>query len=186
MKRVLKKIAHHYRDIPNKKPYLEFFTAILSIPVLLTVIILNLNSLRGDKNKTTAPTNTNTIEKIYVTGTAEKGTAATEPCTPGIGTIAITSPEENETVMDNPVYVSIAYKKGSYCEVVWSYRINNGKWSDYDNNSIALYNPPPGAIKFDLRVKSIVNSDTDALTRNFIYRGTSVIPTGPVSSTSAN
>jgi hypothetical protein len=186
MKRVLHKIAHHYRDIPNKKPYLEFITAILSIPVLLTVIILNLSTLRGNKdNKAPSPT----TERIYVTiPEAAKATPdpSIGPCTPGIGSVSISSPEENEIVTDNPVQITINYKKGSFCEVVWSYRVNNGKWSDYDDRSIALYNLPQGNIKLDLRIKSIVNSDTDSISRNFIYQGSSVVPTTPISSTSAN
>jgi len=180
---LFRRLMLSYRKIPDRKVYIEFITAILSIPVLLTVIILNFNTLFGQKAKTpVTPT-----EKIYITSPAEKNTTniSTQPCTPGIGFIDIASPVEGETVTDNPVSVSINYDKNGYCEVVWSYRINNGKWSDYDDKSIALYNPPQGAIKFDLRVKSIVNSDTDSLTRNFIYRGTSII-NSPVSSSSAN
>lgn len=185
MKRVLKKIAHHYRKIPERKPYLEFITAILSIPVLLTVIILNFNTLRADKKEEKPPVTT--TEKIYVTLPGSKdNTGPHEPCTPGIGEISISSPEEDEEVMDNPVFVEIDHEDGVYCEVVWSYRINNGKWSDYDDRSIALYNPPQGDVKVDVRVKSVVNNDSDSLTRNFTYKGTSIVPTSPVSSTSAN
>ena len=118
MKKVLRKIKHHYRDIPNKKPYLEFVTAILSIPVLLTVIILNFNSLRGDKAKT-ATTPINTTQKIYVTvpaGEDNTNNSSSEPCTPGIGNVSITSPEEGELIQDNPVYVSISYKKNGFCQ----------------------------------------------------------------------
>src|SRR5687767_15250577 len=104
MKNVFSKIAAHYRDIPNKKPYIEFLTALLTVPVLLTVIILNLNSLNKDKEADTK--STVTTEKIYVTIPAGNNTITnptTEPCTPGVGHVEITSPEENETVADNPV-----------------------------------------------------------------------------------
>jgi len=188
MKQVLGKIAHHYKDIPNKKPYIEFIAALLSIPVLLTVILLNLNSLTGNKeSKTTAPTPPVAQEKIYVTIPGQPVNVQTtktpsEPCNPGIGQVTIASPDENEIVTENPVQVSINYKSGGFCQVVWSYRINGGQWSSFDDASIALYNPPQGAIKLDLRIKSVVNSDTDAITRNFTYKGSST----PTASSSAN
>jgi|SRR6185369_62795 len=178
MKKVLHKIAHSYKDIPNKKPYIEFFAALLSIPVLLTVILLNLNSLKGNKDTKTAVPAPAAQEKIYVTipgqpANTQASKAPSEPCKPGIGQVTITSPDENEVVTDNPVQVSISYKNGGFCEVVWSYRINGGKWSDYVDNSISLGGLPQGAIKFDLRIKSVVNSDTDSITRNFTYKAAS-------------
>lgn len=193
MKKILSKVAHHYRDIPNKKPYIEFFTALLSIPVLLTVILLNLNSLRTDKTATTAaPTPASTApEKIYVTVPQQQTVlqptkAPSQPCTPGIGQVTIASPSENQVVTDNPTLVTITYDNQGFCEVVWAYRVNGGNWSDYDNNSISLYNLPQGQIKLELKIKSVVNSDTDSLTRNFTYKGTSIVPTAPVASSSAN
>ena len=183
---VLKRIFRSYRRIPDKKPYIEFVTAMLSIPVLLTVILLNLNTLRGDKNDTKT---TNTTPQTVVI-TAPPSTQITntqqEECTPEIGPVSITSPEDGEIVTDNPVFVSINYKQGKYCSVVWSYRINGGRWSDYDDRSIALYNPPPGTIRFELRVKSVVGNDSRTLTRNFTYQGTSIIQTTPTASSSAN
>ncbi len=161
-----------YREIPNKKPYIEFFTAVLSIPVLLTVILLNVNSLRQDKKATTP---TPQPEKIFVT-VADSGktvTTSTGPCKAGLGDISIDSPDENDVVTDNPVTMDINYEQGSYCEAVWSYRVNGGKWSDYDDKSVALYNLPQGKIKFELRVKSVVNSATRNLTRSFVYQGDS-------------
>jgi hypothetical protein len=183
---VLQRILRSYRKIPDKKPYIEFITAILSIPVLLTVIILNLNTLRGEK-KDTPPTNT-TPQTVVITA-PESNTVETTPqeeCIKEVGPISITSPDDGEVITDNPVFVSISYKQGEYCSVVWSYRINGGKWSDYDDRSIALYNPPPGSIKFELRVKSVVGNDSSTLTRNFVYQGTNIIQTTPTASSSAN
>ncbi|HSA83544.1 MAG TPA: hypothetical protein VLF20_01505 [Patescibacteria group bacterium] len=173
----LQKIATSYRKIPDKKPYIEFVTAILSVPVLLTVILLNFNSLTGSKDEkkdTTVPPQT-----IVITAPAsnnETTTTQQEECTPEVGPIEITSPEEGEEVSNNPLFVSIRYGQDDFCSVVWSYRINNGAWSEYDDRSIALYNPPPGTIKLELRVKSVVGTDTAMLTRNFTYRGTELIP----------
>ena len=171
---VLKRVALSYRSIPNKKPYVEFLTALLSVPVLLTVILINLNALRGDKAKT--PTPTPAVQKIYVTtapgsSNPEAANPTTEDCKKQVGPIAITSPDEGETITDNPTYVNIKYDQESYCSVVWSYRINGGNWSDYDDNSIALYDLPNGNVKFELRVKSLASNDNKSLTRNFIYKG---------------
>lgn len=170
------------REFHTKKPQLEFFTALLTIPVLLTVIILNLNNLKGNQTKT--PTKT---ETIFITQPAEKTETkeviiTKEACKPGIGDISIASPEENESINDNPVTVDINYRPGDYCLVVWSYRINNGSWSSYDDRSIALYNLQSGNIKLELRIKSVVNDDKKTLTRNFIYTGSSTpIPTTTIS-----
>jgi hypothetical protein len=186
--RLSKKFFLSYRALPQKKQYLEFFTALLSIPMLITVIILNYNNLNTlNKNKVTP---TPLPEKIYVTipGSSavqeEAPVQTTEACKKELGPVSISSPEEKETITDNPVSVDISYDDTTYCGAVWSYRINGGDWSDYDDKSIALYNLPQGDIKFELRVKSIVTKDDDKLTRNFVYKGKS---TGsPSASSSAN
>jgi hypothetical protein len=183
---VLKKVLTSYRRIPDKKPYIEFITAILSIPVLLTVILLNFNSLTGNKDKETKENTTPQTVVITAPDSGNVQNTKEEECIKEVGPVSITSPEEGEVIIDNPVFVSISYKQGEYCSVVWSYRINGGKWSDYDDRSIALYNPPPGNIKLELRVKSVVGNDSRTLTRNFIYQGTNIIQTTPTASSSAN
>ena len=192
----LSRLATSYRKIPDKKPYIEFVTAILSIPVLLTVILLNVNSLTGNKDKATKTTPTPQTVVITAPGTNSQSqspradaqpTTQQEECTPEVGPISITAPNEGDTVTDNPVFIGISYKQGDYCSAVWSYRINGGSWSDYDDQSISLYNPPPGNIRFELRVKSVVGSDSRTLTRNFIYQGTSIQQiTPPPASSSAH
>ena len=67
--------------------------------------------------------------------------------------------------------VDISYDDSTYCTAVWSYRINDGSWSDYSNNSVALYNLPNGPVKFELRAKSTTSSDQSDLIRNFMYDG---------------
>lgn len=161
------------KEFHTKKPHLEFFTALLTIPVLLTVIILNLNNLRQEDKKTDEPRQVIVTQIPNTTQTIV--TKAT--CEPGIGDISIESPDENEEVSDNPVNVDINYDAGEFCSVVWSYRVNNGGWSNYDDRSIALYNLPNGNVKFELRVKSVVNNQQKNLTRNFVYSGAKNSPT---------
>lgn len=186
----LKNFKRGIKQFHTKKPHIEFFTALLTVPVLLTVIILNINNLKGsnsNKNMSSESNKTQTIVVTQPTGSNEKEVVITkEACKPGIGNITIASPDEGDTINDNPVNVDINYVANGYCNVVWSYRVNGGSWSSYDDRSIALYNLSSGNTKFDLRVKSVVNSDQQNLSRNFTYTGanTSIAPSVTPSITS--
>lgn len=190
VKTFLKKTKHSYRTLPDKKQYIEFFTAALTVPMLLTVIIINLNNLRTT-NKAAQPAPTPAQERpivVTIPSPESKQSATPQPssgvCKKGIGPISIDYPEENSIVTDNPIQIDINYKPGDYCAVVWSYRINDGKFSDYDDKSIALYNVPSGTIRFQLKIKSIVTGEEKLITRTFSYRGSS--DSTPVASGSAN
>lgn len=174
-------IKKSVKKLKIRKNHLDWVAGALSIPVLLTVIILNLNNLNSQKksNPTPAPQPT---EKVIVVPqnngqTNQTAQPTNSSCKKEIGPISITSPKEGETLSDNPVNITIKYSDASYCSVVWSYRINNGSWSEYDSNSVSLYNLPNGNIKFDLRVQSTVSQDTDTFTRSFVYQGSSASPT---------
>ena len=176
IKKVQKKgIKQSLKEFHTKKPYIEFFTALLTVPVLLTVIYLNINNIRGN-NKT--PEVKGDDKTIVVTQpsveTSEKEVIVTkEACEPGIGDVSISSPDEGDNTAENPVFIDIDYDANGYCNIVWSYKVNDGNWSSFDDRSIALYNLESGDVKLELRVKSVVNSDTESLTRNFTYTGTS-------------
>lgn len=171
-----------YRGLPAKKQHVEFFTAILTVPVLLTVIILNVSSLRRtDQAKDQKPDPTPRIiitvpdqTRVQPTANILDNTAKTTPaeaCKKEIGPVDILSPLEGDTVTDNPLIITIERESGGYCAVVWSYRINSGRWSDYDDKSIAIYNPPKGLISLELRIKSVVTGQEKILTRKFKYEG---------------
>lgn len=187
MTNYLEKIKHWWRKLPDRKPYIEFITALLSIPVLLTVILLNVGNLRQNEKKEETE---NKTAPVVVTITQEKKTEDEKPtptptkeCEPVIGDTAISYPVENATIEDNPVQFAISYKKGKTCSVVWSYRINGERWSDYDDKSISIYNLPNGKIKFELRVKSVVGGEEKLLERNFNYTGGTVSPTATLTPT---
>ena len=191
IKTFVNKARYSYRSLPDKKRYIEFFTALLTVPVLLTVIIVNLNNLKGtakSEEPTPAPKESRpivvTVPEIK-TSEAPQVTPSSEACKKGIGPIGIDYPEENSTVTDNPVLIDINYQTGEYCAVVWAYRINDSRFSDYDDKSIALYNPPKGVIRFQLKVKSIVTGEEKILTRTFTYNG-AITETQPSASGSAN
>ncbi|MDP3941329.1 MAG: hypothetical protein Q8Q49_03415 [bacterium] len=191
--RFLSRILRSYRSLPDKKKYVEFFTAILTVPVLLTVIILNLSSLKKEEQ----PNPTPQVEqpKIVITlpeqpstktipsdGRQNPTATPQQACKKEIGPIEISTPEEGDVVTDNPISIIVTQKEEGFCAVVWSYRINNGSWSDYDDKSIALYNPPKGPIVLELRIKSVVTGDEERITRKFTYDGTdtSATPSGTI------
>ena len=63
----LEKTKRWYRALPDKKRYLEFITALLTIPVLLTVAISNVMNLR--QNKATPTPAITTTAAVAVTPT---------------------------------------------------------------------------------------------------------------------
>ncbi len=184
----LNKMYQKIKNLPNKKNYLEFVTALLSIPVLLTVVYMNYLSIQEKRTQdalTPTPAPTQTVVTIIrerdsqpePTAIPNETIISEKECEPGIGKIEITKPTEEVVVSDNPLEVDITYAKGDYCSVVWSYRINGSSWSDYTDNNIVIYNLPSGQKKLELRVKSIVSGETQTIERNFTYKNTSEIPT---------
>lgn len=172
----------------EKKPIVEFIVAILSIPSIILLLLLNLKALTNNSSAkiTPTPSMANTVTESSpnfftrpVTREAKPTVApdATQaPCTRGLGPVSISSPNEGDVVTTNPVNVSISYDDSKYCSAVWSYSVNGSSWSDYNNNSVALYNLSNGSVAFQLRVKSLTNSDSAILTRNFTYEGQSTTP----------
>jgi hypothetical protein len=180
----MEKVKRFFKVVP-KKHHVEFITALLSIPVLLTVIALNWSNLNSSKNPETQKPN-----EIIISLPAQKNPTAIPTkaaCKPGLGHLEITSPEEGSTVSQDPLPLTIVYTPGDYCAAVWSYRINNGSWSDFDDKSIAVYNPPVGSIDLELRVKSIINGEQKTITRSFTYKSTTptTTPTATPSITSS-
>jgi hypothetical protein len=185
LKNIIQKTRYSYRSLPDKKQYVEFFTAVLTVPVLLTVILLNMNNLKNvGKAEEKNPEPTPVREVIYVSPknsgliqssrveAAETNTpypTQSEACKKELGPVEIRTPQEGEMIKDNPVTVIVDYKSGEYCAAVWSYRINGGKWSEYDDKSFALYNLPAGTIILEIKVKSIVNGSEKQLKRTFTY-----------------
>ncbi len=183
MKRSIGKFFKSLQKAPERKHYLEFITAALSIPVLLTVILLNLNSLNTKKdpeaNKTQPTPQTVIIKETSPSNSANQtvATPTSASCKKEVGPISVSYPSEGATITDNPVNFIIRYNNPDYCSVVWSYRINGGSWSEYSSNSPSVFNLPNGNVTFELRVQSTVSQDQDQLVRKFIYQGSSATPT---------
>lgn len=185
-----KKLVNSIRKLPEKKSHLDFFAAILAIPMMTTIIIINVLNLQSKKQGTNTPTPTPVVIKVNqntpnlsVTPISAIDTAAPTPtlspatCQKGIGTISIDSPQEGQTESANPLCIAINYDGAGYCSVAWSYKINSSDWSDYTNTSVCLYNLPIGANTFTLNVKSIVSNASQTIIRHFVYAPSGSTPT---------
>ena len=176
---VVERIKSWYRALPDKKRYLEFVTALLSVPVLLTVILANVRSLQSKPPEISPQGTSGQAPQItYVPYEVRRGeptrtlfsSPTSQPakeCTREVGPVEIVYPAEGETVIGEPVCIDISYHQGDFCSVVWSYRINSGAWSQYTDKSICLYNIPAGDKTLDVRVKSIASNDEVLLRRAF-------------------
>lgn len=183
---IFNKIKTWYYNLPEKKRHVEFFSALLTVPMLVTVIMINLNNINNSK-KTTAPTPTSPpVVQIVIPSTttpSAKISPSVSPvaCKNQVGPVSISSPDDNEVVTKDPVDIDIAYNKGIYCDVVWSYRINGGNWSDYSSKSISLFNLTPGDKQLEVKIKSIGSTDEVLLRKTFLYQVN--IPTSTVTPT---
>lgn len=202
MKNIVIRIVKWYRKLPEKKRYIEFITALLSVPVMLTVIILNLNNLNQQKNSTQKQTTNEKTTPIQVIITGEKQNGSNEPtalpsqsannpsvtstaCIKEVGPISILSPRESEVVTKDPVCITISTQSG-YCSVNWSYRLIDGDWSDLTDKNICLHNLTNGNKTIQLKIKSTASSDEVILQRSFIYQGNTEPTTDPKATSSAS
>ena len=178
----LKGFRNWLSNLPHKKQYIELLTAVLSVPVLLTVVYMNYLSIQEKRHKDeltptpTPPQSVVTIIKENDNPTPRVSESDTE-CNPEIGPITIVNPEENASESDNPLEIDIQYTKGTYCSVVWSYRINASNWSEYNDNDIQIYNMPSGEKTLELRVKSIVSGQEKKIIRTFKYTNNQEVAT---------
>lgn len=186
---MLEKFRHWYRVLPDKKRYLEFVTALLTIPVLLTVIYTNFKSIKSDKEPQTVPASekiiivTNTEKKEseneLVKGTSISSTPSptsipspTSPkvCKKEVGPVKISKPSEEEVVQDDLVCVNIDYSNEDYCSVSWAYKLDNNSWSQNTSSPFCFSNLNQGKHELDIRIQSTVSSDETTLERTFYYK----------------
>ncbi len=172
-----------FKRIPDGKGYVEIITATLTIPVLLTVLLLNYSNLNKEQTPSISPKTESAKEVVYVPekvlGNNDKTILSVSPspeitnndCRKDIGPVEISFPKDNQVVDENPVSFVIDYSDTNYCSVVWSYRINGGSWSNFTSNNPVVYNIPNGSVKFDLKIQSTVIQKEESLSRSFIFKG---------------
>lgn len=204
----MKNIKEWIKDLPEKKQYIDFLTATMSVPILITVIVTNVSNLThknetkaadhviqqapspivsevikivpvavnsdsvndSSKSVLSASTSATPIPQVTVAKISQDYSPTPHICKKEVGPVSIISPAESEVITNNPVCIDISFNKQDYCGVMWSYKLDNGSWSDYMDKSICLYNLSPGTKKIELRIKSIGSADEVRLIRNFIYQ----------------
>ncbi|MCL4364429.1 hypothetical protein M1328_04295 [Patescibacteria group bacterium] len=188
------KIRNWYRSLPDKKRYFEFIAAVLTVPVLLTVLITNLSNINNSKKSSPQETSTTTpapTERTIIITNPTVPVASTSPtltptatqCKPQVGPVEIASPVESQLISDDPLCLQINYQAGEFCSVVYSYSLDNSNWSPYTDKSICLYNLAPGPKTLELKIKSSQSADEITLIRNFYYKSKAgPTPTGTIPS----
>ena len=128
---MLKKIQSWYRGLPDKKKYIEFFTALLTIPVLLTLILNNIGNIQERNQRelegdTPAPQVTilpvEVERPVIVNGDTTPATPSADDQTPTeckreVGPVSIVNPSEGQVIDSGTVGVDISYTIGEYCAV---------------------------------------------------------------------
>lgn len=183
--KVFTNLKFWYRGLPDKKRYFELISAALTIPVMITVLWNNWGNIR---QKDVFPTPPATPEakgsvQIIIVASPELTTQTPSPsptiaCKEEVGPVSIASPQENEVVTQDPIVVEISRPDDSYCDIVWSYRINNGPWSNYTNREISLYGLTTGSKILEIKIKSQVADRKITLRRSFTVETTNASPIG--------
>lgn len=196
MKNKLTNFVVWLRLLPTKKNHVEFITAVLSVPVMLTVIILNLNNLNQQKKQTDTQkispiqviiTGSKEYEEKPTTNTVADPTNIPTPstCIKEVGPVSIFFPRENEVVTKDPLCITIT-TQSSYCPIMQSYSLENSDWSDYTDKNICLHNLSNGTKSLQIRIRSAESDDITTLQRSFIYQGNNEpTSTPPVATQSA-
>src|SRR3989344_2230039 len=111
---MLEKFRHWYRILPDKKRYLEFVTALLTIPVLLTVIYTNMVSIREDKKSNTTPTPEKSEKIVIIREDENKENEKSNTPTP-IPTLELSPTQSTKECKKEvrPVKISIPSEKTS-------------------------------------------------------------------------
>ena len=201
IKKFFKRIQKWYVILPDKKRYFELLTAVLSVPMILTVILVNMNTINKNKETSTSTISTTPIQVVIdnpatvssntnppkvTLKTASTPTPTATPtkieCKKDIGEIEILSPQEGEIITSDNVCINISTNK-DYCPVSWSYKLDDGNWSDYSSNNICLYNLSAGKKDLQIKIKSSVVDKTITLERTFTYKN-SITPTPTTTPTS--
>lgn len=178
-------ITEFYRQLPDKKRYVELVTALLTVPVLITVILTNVGNLRKEDSKNTDVADTPAVQQVitrFVTpptdvdddpdaSSQEDPQVIDKECTPSLGGIDVVTPKENQIFATSQVLIDILEPGDEYCPIVWSYRLDGASFSDYSDKQISLFNVSPGEHELDVRFKSLASNEEKLVSRSFTIEG---------------
>lgn len=173
---MLEKVRNWYKSLPNRKPWVDLVTAVLTIPVLLTVIISNVGNLKKNGNTIDTGLSPTVIKETVITKVitptpppAVSPSTSAPSCNSEPQEYNIVFPGEGDKVAADPLFIAMEKIGGDYCTSLWAYRINNSSWSTYNDDPIGLYNMAAGPVKLEIRVKSTVSGKERTYVRNFEY-----------------
>ena len=173
-------IKKSYANLPDKKKWIDLLVALLTVPVLVTVIVANLNNIKKKDEVKSEPVPTPQIvvelpREREATPTpspiSPSPTATGVNCSGEVSPWEIKKPAEGETVKADPVVVEIEFTKDKeYCVHEWAYRVNESSFTTYSSNPVYLYNMALGPVRLELKVRNKVSGKESSLVRNFIYK----------------
>lgn len=178
---MIDKVKKWYRSLPDKKVYFELLGAVLTIPVLVTVILLNLNNLNiSNKKNDPAPTPQiirivektpidNSVTTVPVNMGGSQRVSPQAACKKEIGPVTISSPQEDQVTNKNPVCITVSYKTGDYCGIEWAVKIDGNSYSEFDDKDVCYYNLSSGSKTVSVKVRSKEGGEELILQRNFQY-----------------
>lgn len=185
----VEKIKKVYQDLPEKKKYIELISAAVSLPVMVTVLMLNLNNLRQTKstsNSTPTPslsqiTPTPSLTPVISTTPRLSPTLTPTPtitptpavCNPDVSSVDFVTPTDNQLISSNSLTIDLTDPATGFCNYLWSYTIDGANWSEYTDKAVSIYNLSPGTKKIQVKVKSIVGTSTKLLSRTVTIQSSS-------------
>lgn len=164
LKTFLSKIKKWYLALPDRKRHIELITAALSVPMMVTVIIVNLYSIK--KNNNTTATITSAPIQVVVENPAPATASNINPpkdlTVKTTGNVTVVTPTTTPTSTPTPTPTSTSCKKdigeieilspqdgeiitkdnicitistdSNYCPVTFAYKLDNNDWSDYTSD----------------------------------------------------
>jgi len=201
--KILASIKKWYLALPDKKRHIELVTAALSVPMMVTIIMVNFFNIK--KTNQTAPAAASTPIQVIVQNPSSTNSANPEPtkdfspkatgtmtptttptstptptsfaCKKDIGEIEILSPQDGQIITKDNICINIS-TDSNYCPVTFAYKLDNSDWSEYTtNNSLCIYNLTAGQKTLQIKVKSTAVDKSVTIQRTFTYQTTTPTPT---------
>jgi len=180
----------------DKKKLIDLIIGFLTIPSLITILILNLNNLKESKTDTSDKTTSNQEKTIIIQNQPTASQSADnnnlpkpspivfpspeENCNPNSDSIQIVYPKENQTVHDNPFCISMKIDENdNSCPLEWAYSVNHKPLSAWSSEPICFYDLKNGEVNLKIVVKNKKSGLTKNYEVNFLYEYEEKSPATP-------